>query len=292
MTNESIVTQIQAGENVKGNLERLYTDNKPLLFKFTKPFLAVEECDDLLQETFFGLYHAALTYEPGSGCTFMTYAETVITNHLRTATTNAALIRRPEYLRAQLKAYTAFCENYEDEHGRAPADQDIINGLNISAATLETIRNADKCVYIKSLDAPLKNSEDGEENTLADLLPCGVCPESEIVDKATRAQLAGDLREILESMNPAIAESMKEHYFDGVPFSGMACGVNTAKKRVKLGLKHFRKPQNIERLRQYIEEVNEFRREQAHKGTGLQSFLRSGTSATERAAIKVVQKYG
>lgn len=291
MTNESIVAQIQAGENVKDNLERLYTDNKPLLFDFVKPFLCVEESDDLMQETFFGLYHAALTYDQGSGCKFMSYAETVIHNHLKRATTNAALIHRPEYQHKQLKAYRVFCESFEDEHGRAPADQDIINGLNISAATLETLRNADKCAYIKSLDAPI-TSEDGEENTLADLLPCGACPESEIVDKATRAQLADDLREMLESMHPNIAESMKEHYFQGVPFSDMACGTNTAKKRVKLGLKHFREPRNLERLRQYVEEINEYRREQAHKGTGLHSFQRTGTSATERAAIKVVQKYG
>lgn len=291
MTNESIVQEIQAGNEVQKNLERLYTDNKPLLFDFVKPFLCVEESDDLMQETFFGLYHAALTYDQGSGCKFMSYAETVIHNHLKRATTNAALIRRPEYQHKQLKAYRAFCESFEDEHGRTPADQDITNGLNISAATLESLRNADKCAYIKSLDAPI-TSEDGEENTLADLLPCGACPESEIIDKATRAQLAGDLREMLESMHPAIAESMKEHYFQGVPFSSMKGGTNTAKKRIKLGLKHFREPRNLERLRQYVEEINEYRREQAHKGTGLHSFQRTGTSATERAAIKVVQKYG
>ena len=46
MTNEELVEQIQAGINVRGNLEILYEQNKPFIYSVIKPFMKYAEPDD------------------------------------------------------------------------------------------------------------------------------------------------------------------------------------------------------------------------------------------------------
>ena len=76
MTNEEIVKQIQAGEEVSACLAELYEKNLGFLRKQAGPFVMYhpQELPDLLQEGFLALYTAAQRYEPERGGRFLTYA--------------------------------------------------------------------------------------------------------------------------------------------------------------------------------------------------------------------------
>ena len=77
MTNEEILKQIQAEEDVSACLAGLYKKNLALLRKLAGPFAMYhpQELPDLLQEGFLALYMAAQRYEPERGGRFLTYAE-------------------------------------------------------------------------------------------------------------------------------------------------------------------------------------------------------------------------
>ena len=80
MTNEELVEQIQAGINVRSNLEILYEQNKPFIYSVIKPFMKYAEPDDLFQEAYLGLHDAVYAYEPGDS-KFITYLPWKIRKH-------------------------------------------------------------------------------------------------------------------------------------------------------------------------------------------------------------------
>ena len=75
MTNEQIVSEIRNGYSVTDYMQLLYESNLPLIKKFIKPYAAYEPMEDLLQESYFGLWEAVQHYETSANVRFMTYAE-------------------------------------------------------------------------------------------------------------------------------------------------------------------------------------------------------------------------
>ena len=74
MTNEQIVAEIRNGHSVTDNMQLLYENNLPLIKKFIKPYVVYGEWEDILQESFFGLWEAVQHYEISENVLFMTYA--------------------------------------------------------------------------------------------------------------------------------------------------------------------------------------------------------------------------
>lgn len=75
MTNEQIVSEIRNGYSVTDYMQLLYESNLPLIKKFIKPYAAYEPMEDLVQESYFGLWEAVQHYETSANVRFMTYAE-------------------------------------------------------------------------------------------------------------------------------------------------------------------------------------------------------------------------
>ncbi len=75
MTNEQIVSEIRNGYSVTDYMQLLYESNLPLIKKFIRPYTAYEAMEDLLQESYFGLWEAVQHYETSANVRFMTYAE-------------------------------------------------------------------------------------------------------------------------------------------------------------------------------------------------------------------------
>ncbi len=78
MTNEQIVEKIRNGYSVTENMQLLYESNLPLIKRMVKPYAAYENAEDLLQETYFGLWEAVQHYESSENVLFMTYASAFI----------------------------------------------------------------------------------------------------------------------------------------------------------------------------------------------------------------------
>ncbi len=75
MTNEQIVSEIRNGYSVTDYMQLLYESNLPLIKKFIKPYAAYEPMEDLVQESYFGLWEAVQHYETSANVRFMTYVE-------------------------------------------------------------------------------------------------------------------------------------------------------------------------------------------------------------------------
>ena len=75
MANEQIVSKIRNGYSVTDYMQLLYESNLPLIKKFIKPYAAYEPVEDLLQESYFGLWETVQHYETSANVRFMTYAE-------------------------------------------------------------------------------------------------------------------------------------------------------------------------------------------------------------------------
>ena len=63
MNNEELVLKIKNGDSVKGHLQLLYDKNITLIKNFIAPYTKYENEEDLLQESFFGLYNAVAGYD-------------------------------------------------------------------------------------------------------------------------------------------------------------------------------------------------------------------------------------
>ena len=83
MTNEQIVSEIRNGYSVTDYMQLLYESNLLLIKKFIKPYTAYEPMEDLLQESYFGLWEAVQHYETSANVRFMTYAEYWIRQSVR-----------------------------------------------------------------------------------------------------------------------------------------------------------------------------------------------------------------
>lgn len=73
MTNEDRAEAIQRGEDRAENLERLYYDNMGLWVSAVRPFLAVGDREELMQQAFLSVADAAASYDRERGA-FSTYA--------------------------------------------------------------------------------------------------------------------------------------------------------------------------------------------------------------------------
>ena len=72
MENEDLVLLYrQTGKNEY--LERLYTQNIPLIMKIATRYSGRADMEDLSQEGFFGIVKAIETWNPEEGTKFMTY---------------------------------------------------------------------------------------------------------------------------------------------------------------------------------------------------------------------------
>lgn len=74
MTNEELVKRIRGGSLVSDSMQLLYEKNLPLIKQCIKLYAAYEPMEDLLQESYFGLYEAVQHYETSENVLFMTYA--------------------------------------------------------------------------------------------------------------------------------------------------------------------------------------------------------------------------
>jgi RNA polymerase sigma factor (sigma-70 family) len=73
MTNEEIVADIKKGILVKENMEKLFTNNLPLIKKTIKQYAFIEAEEDLLQECYFALLQAVEQYRNDKNAKFITY---------------------------------------------------------------------------------------------------------------------------------------------------------------------------------------------------------------------------
>ena len=179
MTNEQIVSEIRNGYSVTDYMQLLYESNLPLIKKFIKLYAAYEPMEDLLQESYFGLWEAVQHYETSANVRFMTYAE--------------------YWIRQSVQRYLEKCGSTVRFHCLSalcliPALNPVWLSCNVLFSALYDLEIADKMRVpvgllqelkiqmqgVASLDTPLA---DDNSLTLSDTIQADFSLEDETIDK-------------------------------------------------------------------------------------------------------------
>ncbi len=192
--NETLVERIQSGYCVAENMRALHENNLPLIKKFIKPYAAYEPMEDILQESYFGLWEAAQRYETSENVQFITYAKFWILRSVRNYIEKCgSMMRIPGHKRQKMTCCRRVIERFEQERGREPANGEIAVLMGISPEEVREIRGYMQGVG--SLDMPL--TED-KSLTLAETLQDGFDLESEAVNKIYAEYSKTELWKIVE----------------------------------------------------------------------------------------------
>ena len=204
MTNEQIVEQIHLGYSVTDNMQLLYEQNIALIKNFIKPYTAYAESDDLMQESYFGLWDAVQHYESSENVLFMTYARYWIRQSVQLYVENCgSLVRIPNNLKQNMVRYKHALARLTQTLGAVPTDSDIAADMGVPISTVQRIKTY---IYsISSLDIPVNEDY---ETTVGDTIQADLDIENDIVDKIYEEHSKNELWGIVERYTSTSASNV------------------------------------------------------------------------------------
>lgn len=209
MTNEQIVSEIRNGYSVTDNMQLLYESNLPLIKRFLKPYTAYEPTEDLLQESYFGLWEAVKHYETDKNVQFMTYAEYWIKQSAqRYIEKCGSTVRIPSHTRQKIVRYKKTIQKLEQEQGREPTADEIAAFMRMTVEEVQEIQSYMQGVA--SLDTPLT---DDNSLTLSDTLQADSDIENDTIDKIYAEHSENELWGVVERFTGIRENEVIKEYF-------------------------------------------------------------------------------
>ena len=277
MTNEDIVTLIQATDTKMPLLALLYSQNRGLIRVIARRFAFCEPIEDLEQEAFFGLSDAAEHYDPAEGASFSWYARTVISTHLRRYLNQCGhAMRISEPHERLINAYDRLTVFYESTYHRRPSDGEIAAHLGVSQEVAERIRREANYTFI-SLSTPA-GEDDGLtlQDTIAD--PADLIEDT--IEGIQRDQLAVMLWAEVDKLEERQKTIIKARYKDRRPLADVGKDLGISGQAVLNNERNaLARLRNSSTVLKFLDRVSPYR------DTGLQAFRYTHTSAPELAVL-------
>lgn len=295
---EELCKRVQAGIDVKDNMEHLYLREKGLIEWLAKKHYHDNDYEDLCQVGYLGLDKAAKDYDPTAGCTFSHYAakriEWYMVSYMKDC---GSVIRIPSYMYDRIKSYKKVLSEYYAAHDESPDSEYLMKELNLNAEQTEDIERVIS-ILTNTVSLDEKASVDDHGDTALTLSDVIADPEDQIeliLDDIERKELREVLIEILNSLHGREPEVLRKRYFEGKTCTKCSQELGISAQRVaqveKRGLNRIRKTK-AEVLQPY---VNDIAFANGLKDTGLKSFRYHGfESSVERDVIRLerVRKHG
>lgn len=290
MINEQIVAMIQAGDDVAGNMARLWEKSRAFIARMARRFRGYEEFEDLQQQGYIALCDAVDGYRAEEGVPFINYAALWIRRGMaRYVEEGSCLIRLPSDRSAAVRQYRKLCRMYEAALGRGPTEWEAARSLEISREQARALEKDGSLRQVGSLDRPVQ--EDEEETVLGDLVSDGTDPQGKALDQIQPEQLNRLLWPMVEALDPEQAAVIRMRYREEKSFCEIGEGLGIPEKRARQeerkGLHKLGTPHRRAVLAPYLYDYVDA---QARKGCGVGQFRRTWTSSTERVALELAKR--
>ena len=290
MTNEELVIRIKAGIDHAENMLALYEQVKAFIHTIAWKYRGREEIEDLEQEGYLALYDAIDGYNPEAGCKFLTYAEYWIKQRIqRYIENNSCCLRLPSGIQVRLRQYKQFRDSFMKEHDREPSEAETAYFMSLSIEQVREIHKNAATANITSLNAPVKNLEEGEY-TVGDVIPSGEDLEEDTLERIQQEQLKKVIWECVDSLPGIQPEVIRKRFGENMTLAaiGKSFGVRpeAIRQDENKAMRELRKPKHLKRLRPFLPEEERIY-SMGIRGTSYENFNQTWTSSTERAALRL-----
>lgn len=276
MSNEELVERIKQGEN--SLMSDLYMNCRRFIIAIIKHIgiEQAEDCEDAMQDAYFGLYEAVKGFDESKGYKFLTYAK----YHIQTAIQRGKLKSSdlPEYVYSQRRQILRKRLELMQSLGRYPTQAELALKMNMNVKTVNYILNVAK--PIKSIYEDVK----GVDNlTVGDTIPDN---RIDFENTIAAADERACVRAVVEELPEAEKKVIKLSYFEGLPYSVIAQQIDKSVERVRQlkqrGLRQLRHPRMSKRL--LDEDID--RRTSFYNHRGVSAFNTTWTSSTEQTVLQ------
>lgn len=293
MTNEQLVIRIKAGEDVAENMEQLFKQVRRFIHAIAWRYQESGEMEDLGQEGYLALYPAIDGYDPERGAKFLTYAEYHIRQRMtRYLQQNGSALRIPVGQDERIRKYRRFCNSFQLEHGRKPSDRETAALMGFTLEQVRDIQETACMAVLASLDSPVTGIDGGEGTTVGDLVPSGEDLEDDVLQRLDYERLRSVLWECVDSLEGQQPEVIRRRFQGRQTFREIGeqwgTDIGEIRKQESKALRELRKHSNSSRLRPFLPEEHD-PYGYLWRNTGVESFSRTWTSSTERAAMEIAE---
>lgn len=291
MSNEELVELIRKGINSSDNMGKLYEQNKGMICKISRKYAALTDIEDLMQEAYFGLYEAVKHYEIDSEIRFITYATFWIKQSMqRYVENNASTIRVPVHTQQMYIKYSKIVNAFVEKHNRKPTDCEASRLLDTSVKKIQYIK---KVLYeVGNMDS-LDQSIGGENNEirLSDSVIGSNGIENDILDRIIEKDKKDSLWGIVEENTSELENKViVSRYKKDLTLEATGKVIGVSRERVRQLESAALRKLRFTRVSRVISERYEIVIQGAYRGS-VGSFNNTWTSATERAAIKLMERW-
>ena len=284
-TNEELVELIRnsTGKDQEDYLVMLYNQNYGMIRQICKSYSAFECIEDLEQEGFFGIRNAVDHYDPEKG-SFIGYAAQWIRQAVRRYIDECgSVLRLPVHIRDKIFRYNQVVRDHERQYGAAPTTDVLMRALCVNKSQLRQIKKYSLLVCTVSLDKSVSAGDDAFSlgDMIADSYDQYEMINDKVDDELAKSVLWGEVAQLDEKHSNIILKRFKHN--QTLKEIADSIGI-TAEGARRLQNHALQKLRRSDKIRMYAED---YIAAKAYQGTGLSTFLSSGTSVTERTALKI-----
>lgn len=284
MNNEELVARIRNEIGTAECMAQLWQQNRAFVAQIAKRYTAYEDMDDLMQEGFIGLCNAVECYEPDGGAKFLTYAAYWIQQGmLRYIAKYSGVVQIPENVRTKINRLRKFEREYSAEWGREPTEKEIRLYFGYSYKEYRLIMESRSISNQESIDALVPGTDDfkvGE--TVAD----PVNQYDQLLDQMQQEELADTLWQLVDDLPEQESQILHVEYQENISLrqasNKLGMEYETARAARARGLRTLAKPHYKRMLQHFLPD----RALSMAYGGGVESYNRTWTSSTERAAFE------
>lgn len=265
MDNEELVLKIQQGEDVKKNMQQLYDQNYYLLRKTAKKYSSIDsmtDIDDLMQELYIPLYEATTSYKTDNGATFITYALTCISRHLKKYLDDVGrVVRVPVHEQQKIYKYNQVSSYFMRTHNRKPTDWEFMAYLELTQKQLDSLKRSMGIMSVSSTEEIIQ-----EDIKIGDTIADDTADMALVENKIDHERLTTSL---WDAVSEAVSDSddfqvLEGRYIYGRTLEecGEALGIDKTKARTRenRAIRQIRKSDKVREIAEHEGIIKPYKR--------------------------------